>query len=62
MIVFAYLWLFFLVITTLFVIVSVFVEKNFEESHPVKKWWRRNMIGPDPEDIKYKKTEDDIQQ
>jgi hypothetical protein len=51
MIVLAYLLIFFLILTTVFLIVAIIVEKNFDESHPVKKWWRENVIGIAPDDI-----------
>jgi len=50
MIIFAYIWIIGLLLITLFMIVAVVVEKNFDESHPIKKWWRRNVIAPDPYD------------
>ncbi len=56
MIIFAYLWFFFLFFTTGFLIVSTVIEKNFDECHPVKKWWRRNVVGWDPE---YPRPDDD---
>jgi hypothetical protein len=49
MIIFAYVWILFLLLTTLFIVVAGVVEKNYDECHPVKKWWRRNVIGWDPE-------------
>jgi hypothetical protein len=45
-----------------FIIVAMIVEKNLDESHPIKKWWRRNIIDNDPEDAKYKSLQDDIQE
>jgi hypothetical protein len=50
MVIFAYIWISFLLLTTLFIIVACVIEKNFDESHPVMKWWRRNIIAPDPHD------------
>jgi hypothetical protein len=50
MIIFAYMWIIGLLLTTLFIVVAIIVEKNFDESHPIMKWWRRNVIGPDPQD------------
>lgn len=50
MIILAYIWFSFLILMTLFMIVAGIIEKNFEESHPVMKWWRRNVIAPDPYD------------
>lgn len=38
-------------------IIGVFIEKNYDESHPVKKWWRKHVIGLDPEQ---KRPDDDI--
>jgi hypothetical protein len=35
--------------STLFIVVAIVIEKNFDECHPVKKWWRRNVIAWDPE-------------
>ena len=49
MIIFAYVWILFLLLTTLFIVVAGVVEKNYDECHPVKKWWRRNVIGWDSE-------------
>jgi hypothetical protein len=51
MIIFAYIWVFFLVLTVCFIIVAGFIEKNFDESHPVKKWWRKHVIAEAPKDI-----------
>lgn len=48
MIIIAYIWIFFLLFGSLFIIVSVMVDKNFDESHLVKKWWRANIIDWDP--------------
>jgi hypothetical protein len=46
--------------TTVFLLFAAIIEKNFDESHPVKKWWRRNVIGIYPEDVK--NQNDDIQE
>ena len=50
MIIFAYMWIIGLLLTTLFMIVAGIIEHNFEESHSVMKWWRRNVVAPDPHD------------
>jgi hypothetical protein len=50
--IFAYVYFFFLGFTALFILVAGIIEKNFDESHPIKKWWRRNVIATDPEDLK----------
>jgi hypothetical protein len=52
MIILVYIWILFLVMTTVFLLSAAIIEKNFDESHPVKKWWRRNVIGIYPEDVK----------
>lgn len=51
MIIFAYIWIVLLFTTVIFILVAGFIEKNFDEEHPVKKWWRRNVIGIAPNDI-----------
>jgi len=61
MIILAYLVILSILVMSTFLIVALIVEKNFDESHPVKKWWRRNVIAPDPEDAKYKQQNNDIQ-
>jgi hypothetical protein len=60
MIILVYIWILFLVMTTVFLLFAAIIEKNFDESHPVKKWWRRNVIGIYPEDVK--NQNDDIQE
>jgi hypothetical protein len=62
MIILAYLGILSIVVMSTFLIVALIVEKNFDESHSVKKWWRRNVIAPDPEDAKYKQQNNDIQE
>jgi hypothetical protein len=56
--IFAYIYFFFLGFTALFILVAGIIEKNFDESHPIKKWWRRNVIAADPEDLKHKQKDD----
>lgn len=51
MIIFAYIWVTLLIITVFFFIVAGFIEKNFDESHPVKKWWRKHVVAEEPKDI-----------
>jgi hypothetical protein len=62
MIIFAYVWVGMIILTAVFLVIAGIVEKNFDETHPVKKWWRRNVIGFYPEDSKYKEQEDDNQE
>jgi hypothetical protein len=51
-----------MILMTVFVVIAGIVEKNFDETHPVKQWWRINVIGAYPEDSKYKEQEDDNQE
>ena len=53
MIVFAYIWIGLLLFTTVFFLVAGLIEKNYHESHPVKKWWRKHVVGIDPDEIDY---------
>ena len=50
----ALVWLILIVIGALFFIVGFFIEKKFDESHAVKKWWRRHIVAPDPYDNDWK--------
>lgn len=51
MIIFAYIWIGLMIFTVLFIILAGIIEKNFDEKHPVKKWWRKHVIGIAPNDI-----------
>jgi hypothetical protein len=51
MIIIAYIWIFCICLLALTTIVALVVEKNFAETHPIKKWWRRNIVAPFPEDL-----------
>ncbi len=51
-----------MILMVVFLVVAGIVEKNFDETHPVKQWWRRNVIGFYPEDSNYKEQEDDNQE
>ena len=44
MLLIGYIFILLLIATSLFIIVAIIIEKNFEESHPVMKWWRANVI------------------
>lgn len=33
------------------------IEKKYDESHPVKKWWRKHIVGLDPNQ---KRPDDDF--
>lgn len=56
MIIIGYLWILSLFLITSFIVTALIVEKNFDESHPIKKWWRKHIISPDP----YDETSDDV--
>jgi hypothetical protein len=51
-----------MILMVVFLVVAGIVEKNFGETHPIKQWWRRNVIGAYPEDFKYKQQVDDNQE
>jgi len=40
-----------IIFTGVFIVIGVIIEKNFDESHPVKKWWRKHIIDNAPQDI-----------
>lgn len=44
MIVFLYIWVIFIIICGLFFLADRFIEKKFDENHPVMKWWRKNVV------------------
>lgn len=46
-----YIYFILLAVSALFFIVGVIIERNFEESHPVKKLWRKHVVAPAPKDI-----------
>jgi len=50
MIVFVYLWVSMLVFSSLCFLFGIIVENNVPETHPFKKWWRRNIIDRHPEE------------
>lgn len=50
MVILAYIWLFLIISTTLFIIIAGIFENNLEESHPMKKWWIKHIIDLDPYD------------
>ena len=62
MIILAYVWIAMMILMTVFLVIAIIVEKNFDETHPIKLWWRRNVIGAYPEDSNYKEQEDDNQE
>lgn len=49
-----WVWFVLIIISGIFFFVGVIIEKNFDESHPIKKWWRRHFVAPDPDDNNWK--------
>ena len=47
-------WLCLLFLTCLGMVVGVIIERKFNESHPIKKWWRKHILAPDPDDNNWK--------
>jgi hypothetical protein len=37
-----------LALTTSFIFSFYFIEKYVDETHPVMKWWRKNIVGLNP--------------
>lgn len=48
MLIIGYIFILLLIVTSLSIIVAIIIEKNFEESHPVMKWWRKYVVGFNP--------------
>jgi hypothetical protein len=45
------LWFAGLLLITLVIVMGIIIEKNFDETHPIKKWWRKHVVAPAPDDI-----------
>ena len=50
MVILAYMWIIGLFVMGLGMIIAIVIEKNFDESHPVKKWWRKHIVDTYPYD------------
>ena len=50
MIIIAYIWIFFIIFTSLFFFLMVFVDKRIKEDTPFGKWWRNNIVGIESKD------------
>lgn len=50
MIILAYIFFALLFFSVLFILVAGIIEKNFDETHPIKKWWRKHVIDIAPSD------------
>lgn len=47
----AYIYLFLITSTALFILTAVVVEKHVSEDSKFMKWWRKHVISPAPDDI-----------
>lgn len=43
----AIIWLFFMGISFVGLIIGYFIENKVDEEKPLKKWWRKNIVGID---------------
>lgn len=43
-------WIFCFIIFAIGLFVGVIVENYLEETNPIKKWWRKHIVAPDPYD------------
>ena len=50
MIIFAYIWIFFIIFTSFSFFLIVFVEKRIDENSKFGKWWRRHIVDLEPKD------------
>ena len=46
-----YVWVTMMLLVVLFHLIGILIEKYVSEEHPLKKWWRKNVIDIDPSDI-----------
>lgn len=47
-------WFVLFIILVIGFLLGFIIEKNFEETHFVKKWWRKHIVAPDPEKTDWK--------
>lgn len=45
-----YVWLFLILMFVVGLLFGIFVENYLEDSNPLKKWWRKQIVDNDPED------------
>ena len=45
-----YLFFLSLFLMTCFLLTALVIDKNLDESHPFKKWLRKHIVAPNPED------------
>ena len=50
MVIIAYIWIFFVIFTSLFFFLIVFIDKRIKEDTPFGKWWRNNIVGIESKD------------
>ncbi len=44
---FAYTWFFFMLLTLVGILVGYYVENKVDDNKPLKKWWRKHIVGED---------------
>jgi len=44
----SYLFIGFLIFSSVFFILAMIVETKIEDSHPFKKWWRKHVVAEYP--------------
>jgi hypothetical protein len=44
------IWLFLLVIFSIGFVAGIIIEIKLSDTSPVKKWWRKHIVAPDPSD------------
>jgi hypothetical protein len=50
MVIIAYIWIFFIIFTSLFFFLIVFIDKRIKENTSFGKWWRNNIVGIESKD------------
>jgi len=50
MIIIAYIWIFFLALSSASFTVMLIIDKHIDENSRFGRWWRNNMIGIEPKD------------
>lgn len=51
-----YAWLICFSIFSLGFIFGIIVENYIDEANPIKKWWRKHIVAPDPYDDDWKNS------
>lgn len=46
----AFVWLLLMLLTFLGIVIGHFMEKKISDDTQLKKWWRKNIVAPDPDD------------